>query len=233
MLLKSDVEKPADSLGETSCPGVIHSGFPQAVEKKQVKKSDILWGRGKNRTFWGIYTGRTGVLRNYPHPCLKGFAMGNSFPHPCWKSPNAPYPGRSREKRAGNFQKYLDKACRMCYTFLYANSCTGAISSVGQSSRLITGRSKVRVLDGPAARAAPRHGISAAVWGSDPTMIRFDGKWCWVTYIIMKEWCFGRSFFVFSGIGGIRAVDNTYCKGMCRMDKGVFQPYVLKEYVTY
>ena len=100
--------------------------------------------------------------------------MGNSFPHPCWKSPKAPYPGRSREKRAGNFQKYLDKACRMCYTFLYANSCTGAISSVGQSSRLITGRSKVRVLDGPgpAARTG-RHGVSAAVWGSDPTMMWF------------------------------------------------------------
>ena len=130
-LLKSCVEKAADSGGKTSCPSVIQCGFPQAVEKKQNQKSDILWGKGEKRPFWGIYTGRTGVLLVFPHPCLKVLEMGNSFPHPCWKSPKAPYPGRCREKQAGNFQKYLDKACRMCYTFLYANSCTGAISSVG------------------------------------------------------------------------------------------------------
>ena len=85
VLLKSDVEKPADSEAETGCPSVIHYGFQQAVEKKQVKKCDILWPEGKKRTFWGIYTGRTGVFRNYPHPCLKVLEMGNSFPQPYWK----------------------------------------------------------------------------------------------------------------------------------------------------
>ena len=85
VLLKSHVEKAADSGVETGCPWVIHYGFPQVVEKMQAKKCDMLWQRSKKRTFWRIYTGRTGVLFIYPHPCLKVLEMGNSFPHPCWK----------------------------------------------------------------------------------------------------------------------------------------------------
>ena len=68
-----------------------------------------------------------------------------------------------------------------------------------------------------------RCGAFSVGYGSDSTMLRFAGKWRpghIYIYILMKEWCSAVPF-LFCSAGGIRVGINTYCKGMCRINKGV------------